>query len=37
VSVAAASKMTSPDYDPDTYRSEEYRSRIGAYYTTSGI
>jgi hypothetical protein len=25
----------SPEYDPDTYRSEEYRSRLGTYYTTT--
>lgn len=25
----------SPEYDPDTYRSNEYRSRLGTYYTTT--
>jgi hypothetical protein len=23
----------SPEYDPNTYRSENYRSRLGSYYT----
>ena len=24
----------SPEYDPDTYRSEDYRTRLGTYYGT---
>jgi len=25
-----------PEFDPDTYRSEEYRSQVGGYYTGLG-